>query len=258
MPLELARLYSLVPVGMLVIFRMAGLMIAAPMFGSTVIPLRVRIGLAVAFGLVLLPVVGPLLPRSLTLGSAVAGLAGEFVLGLLLGLAVDVVFAGIQIAGLMVGQQAGIALAQTFNPAFESQTSILGQLYFFVALMVFLAVGGHRALMRGLIESFRTVPVMSFVADESAMHLLAGLLQSSLILAVRLAGPTLIALFLASVALNFVARTVPQLNILVVGFPLRVTVALLISAAALYGMQELFCDALDELFEGLRALLGVA
>lgn len=256
MPLDLARLYTLLPAIILVLCRMAGLVITAPLFSSRAIPARVRIALVVTLTIVVTPMVWSTLPRSLTLLSAAVGLVGELMLGMLLGMAVSLVFIGIQLGALMIGRQAGIALGQVFNPAMESRNTILGQLYSMVALMVFLALNGHHALIRALIESFATVPVMSFVAGPAAAELLIDSLQGAFIVGIRVAGPTLIALFLTSVALNFVVRTVPQMNILVVGFPLRVMMAVLVSAFALHGMQDLLCDAMNEVFAGIKALLG--
>lgn len=255
MPLELARLYTLLPAAMLVVFRMAGLMITAPLFSSTAVPVRLRIWLAVGLAAVVMPVVWPTVPSSLSLLGATVGLAGEFMLGMLLGLGVSLVFVGVQMGGLMIGQQAGIALARVFNPAMESETTVLGELYFFVALAVFLLLNGHHALIRALVESFQTVPVLSFAAGADAAELLVGALWAALVIAVRLAAPAVMALFLASVALNCVARTVPQLNILVVGFPIRVLLAVFISAMAMSGTQDLLCTGLDQVLRSFEGLL---
>jgi flagellar biosynthetic protein FliR len=255
MPLELARLYTFLPAAMLVVFRMAGLMITAPLFSSTAIPVRLRVWVAVGLAAVVMPVVWPTVPSHLTLLEATVGLAGELMLGMLLGLGVSLVFVGIQMGGLMIGQQAGIALAEVFNPAMESESTVLGEMYFFIALVVFLLLNGHHALIRALVESFRTVPVLSFAAGPEAADVLVEALWAALVIAIRLAAPAVIALFLASVALNCVARTVPQLNILVVGFPIRVLLAVFISAVAMSGTQDLLCTPLNEVLRGFEGLL---
>ena len=258
MPYALATFYSFLPAGLLVLFRMGGLVMTAPLFSSNAIPMRVRVYLAVSLAVVLAPVVWPTLPADVTLRGALVGTAGELLMGMMLGLTVSLVFVGVELGGLMIGRQAGIALAQIFNPAMEAQTTVLGQLYFMTALVIFLALNGHHVLIRCLMDSFAAVPVLSFVAGEDAARLLVDALHQSMVLGVRLAGPALIALFAASVALNFVSRTVPQLNILVVGFPIRAMLALLIAALSLYGVEDLFCHGMDEVFVALRTLLGLS
>jgi flagellar biosynthetic protein FliR len=235
---------------------MAGLLITAPPFSGGAVPVRVRVAIALAMTMAVAPAVWPALPVDLTLLSSLVGLVGELMLGMLLGIGVNVVFCGVQMGALMIGRQAGIALGQVYNPATESQSTILSQLYFFIALAIFLTLNGHHALIRAMIESFQAVPVMSFVAGERAADLLIESLRGAFIVAIRVAGPTLIALFLTSVSLNFIARTVPQMNILVVGFPMRVLIAFFVSALALYGTQDIICNALNDVFAVIKELLS--
>jgi len=258
MPYALATLYTFLPAALLVLFRMGGLVMTAPLFSSSAIPMRIRVYVTVSLAVVLAPAVWPTLPADVTLRGALVGTVGELLMGMLLGVAVSLVFMGLELGGLMIGRQAGIALAQIFNPAMEAQTTVLGQLYFMTALVVFLALNGHHVLIRCLMDSFAAVPVLSFVAGEGAARLLIDALHQAMVLGIRLAGPALIALFAASVSLNFVSRTVPQLNILVVGFPIRAMVALLVAGLSLYGVEDLFCQGMDEVFAALHALLGLS
>ena len=258
MPYALATLYTFLPAGLLVLFRMGGLVMTATLFSSNAIPMRIRVYVAVSLAVVVAPAVWPTLPAGVTLGGALVGTAGELLMGMLLGVAVSLVFMGLELGGLMIGRQAGIALAQIFNPAMETQTTVLGQLYFMTALVVFLVLNGHHVLIRCLMDSFAAVPVLSFVAGEGAARLLVDALHQAMVLGVRLAAPALIALFAASVSLNFVSRTVPQLNILVVGFPIRAMVALVVASLSLYGVEDLFCQGMDEVFSALHALLGLS
>lgn len=255
MPLELAKLYTHLPVAMLVVFRMAGMMLTAPLFSSVAVPARVRVWLTVTMAAVVMPIVWSTLPTQLTLHRAVTGLVGELLLGMLIGLVFSLLFVGMQIGGLMIGRQAGLAMAQAFNPAINSEDTILGQFYFLVATAVFLVMNGHHILINALVQSFTSVPVLSFAAGPNVVVAVAGGLAEAFTVGVRLAGPVLIALFLSSISLNFVAKTMPQLNILVVGFPLRVMVALLIAAAAIHGVGDLMLDGLSETAALLEALL---
>jgi len=256
-PWQLVPIPLLLPAFLLVLFRVAGLAVMAPLFSSTAIPVRIRIYLALAIALVIFPLVLPSVPARVTFGEALVGVAGEMIIGLAMGLCVNLLFVGGQLAGLMVGRQAGLALARVFNPLFQSSSTVLGQVYFYYTLMIFLAVGGHRALIRALLDSFATIPVLSFSSPGRLTELLAAMAQSGFVLGVKLAGPTLIALFLATLCLGFINRTVPQLNILVVGFSIRVAVALVITAATLGAAQQVFIDALWDGLDWIGTTLGL-
>ena len=217
MPWSLLEILFALPVFALVLFRLAGLMLTAPILGSSVLPRRVRVAFAVAFAFVIFPLVRGQAPAELTLTMALVGGVQELMIGVTIGLGLSLLFCGVEVGGLMVGQQAGIALGRVFNPAQNEQTTITGQLYSIVLMLVFLLVGGHRAMVAALLDTFRVIPVLSQEFDESVVVLLTEMLASSFILAIRLAAPVLIALLMTTMALGFLSRTMPQLNILSIG-----------------------------------------
>jgi flagellar biosynthetic protein FliR len=182
------------------------------------------------------------------LADVVVGAVREMTIGACMGLAVATMMSGVEIGGLMIGQQAGIALGQVFNPVQDRETSIVGQIYSLVLILVFLSVGGHRALVGALLDSFEVVPLWSTSNGDPPVVLIAEMLASSLILAVRLAGPVLVAVFMASIAMGFLSRTMPQLNILSVGFQARIMIGMGAAAIALLGARELLLSAI---FDGI-------
>ncbi len=228
------------PLYALVMFRITGLMIAAPLYGSTTVPARVRVGLSAVIALAMFPVVAPSLPTDLNWATGLVGVFGELVIGLVLGLTTTIVFTGIQLAGMVIGQQAGLGLGQVFNPALDSNTTIIGQLFFLVALTSFVLMGGHRELMRALLDTFSTIPVMSYRTEPKILDLLTDVLTSSMVTALRLVAPVLMSLFITTLVLGFVSRTMPQMNILSVGFVVRTLVALAVAGLALSAADGLF------------------
>src|SRR5204863_9765891 len=138
------------PVFVLVFFRTAGLMLAAPLFGSAKIPRRVKVlfALVLAAGLVNRVKVAPALPGT-TLQLA-AGIGGELIFGLVMGLGLSLSFIAVTWAGEIMGQQMGMNMAQTFDPQFGSGGSLVGDLYFMLTLIVFLLIRGHHAMIQGL------------------------------------------------------------------------------------------------------------
>ncbi len=248
MPLELLRFEMLLPAFVLVLARVAGLVLAVPMLSSRQIPRVVKVWLVVTLSLMAFPAVATHLPTSLTLGQAATGMVGEFIIGEILGLGVGLAFFAAQIAGKMVSHQSGLALGTVFNPVFNSQSTILDQFWFFTALMIFLGLRGHVAAATVLMGSFKTVPPLTAVFDFSLLDYGVDVMQTMFELAIRIAGPAIAALFLTSLVMGFLTKTMPQLNILSVGFSFKIATALAISAVSISLSQGALGDAL---FDGL-------
>jgi flagellar biosynthetic protein FliR len=255
MPYDLLHLPVLLPSLLIVLFRVAGISISAPIFSSVVIPRRAKIGLAMVTSLMAFPMVQPMLPGELTLAQALSGVVGEIMIGLGIGLGMSLLFVATQIAGLMIGRQGGLALGQIYNPELNSQTTLMGHVFFLSMMGVFLAVDGHVAVFRALLESFSFVPPLTFQVTPSVIDLLTGMVTSAFVLALRLAGPALIALMSVTLAMGFISRTVPQLNILAVGFSIRSTVALLMAAVSLSVAQDLLVEGIVDTMDTLRVML---
>lgn len=251
------QLYGLLPAFLLVLFRVSGLMLAAPFFAGAAIPTKIKVMLAAAISFCVFPMVAPVLPANVTLSSAIVGLVGELAIGLFVGLGVTLVFMGVQLAAQAVGQQSGMRLGAVFNPMMEASGTTLSQLYFLVSLAIFFAVGGHRSLVRTLLDSFGTIPPLGFHVSEGLVARLIDLLSLSFTLAIRVGGPTILALFLSLLVLGFVGRTMPQMNILTIGFPLKIGVALVVLAMTIMTVEPVLLDGLtvcmDAIREGLAA-----
>lgn len=258
MPSGVFEIYMALPAFLLVLSRVAGLMLASPLFSGTMLPMPINAILALAISLSVFPLMAGRVAVPVTLASAAGGMAGELAIGLALGLGVTLVFAGVQIGAQLVSQQAGLALGEVFNPMMEASGTEVSQLYFLVAMAVFLAVDGHHALVRALLDSFATIPPLGFRPDSGLVVLMVEVLTLSFVIAVRVAGPVMLALLLAFLALGFISRTVPQLNLLTIGFPLKVSMALFVMALALMSLEPILVDGLMEVMDGVRAALGAS
>jgi len=254
----LIHVHSLLPGFILVLFRVVGLTLVAPVLGSSLIPARLKVVLSMSLAAVVFPAVGPTIPADVSLGAAVVGIGGEMLIGLVIGLGASIIVLAAEVAGTLVGQQAGIALASVFDPSQDIDTTVVGQIYMIVTTLVFLLIGGHRALVAALLDTFSVIPVLQYRMGEPILTLAADLLSSSYVLAVKLAGPVLIALLLTELMLAFVARTMPQLNILTVGFAARSIVAIGVAALALAVSQDLLVGGLLGALDDIRAALGLA
>jgi flagellar biosynthetic protein FliR len=255
MPTTLIDYLGLLPAFALVLSRLAGLTITAPLFSSQAVPMRLKGLFVAAMALSIFPVVAPGANAHLSLSEALVGLLGEFALGAALGLGIGLVLGAAQVAGLTVSQQAGLAISQVLDPMMGGGASLLAEVYYIIAAMMFLAVGGERELVRALLDSFSAVPLMGFRPDADVFGFLSDVLAESFVLAVQLAAPAIIALLLTSVAIGFLARTVPQLNVISIGFSLKAVVALVVLMGAFPLASSAFDGAFADFFSAFRQLL---
>jgi flagellar biosynthetic protein FliR len=226
--MQLEDALSYVPVFVLVLFRIAGFMLFAPLFGSARIPKRARTLLAIvlAMGLTSTVTRPPHLPLT-SLGVAM-GIAGEICFGLAMGMILSFVFIAAQWAGEMVGQQMGFNLAETFDPQFGQSSSLVGDMYFMLTLMIFLFIGGHRQMVRGLRDSFDTLPLLSVSVNQPVMDLVIQMFQTAAMLAVRLAAPVLTTMLIVDLTLGFLGKTMPQMNVMTMGLSIKAMVGLIV------------------------------
>lgn len=255
---SLFNLYGVFPAFLLVLFRIGGLVFAAPFFSSAVIPIRIRILLVLAITAAVFPMASVHLSVPVTLATALTGLLGELAIGLFIGFCVSIMFMSVQIAAEFVSHQAGLLLGAAYNPMMDSSESVLSQLYYFAAMLGFLAVGGHRQLVRALLDSFQTIPPLGFRLTDGILDLVLSLMTTAFEMAVRISGPVVLALMLALLALGFISRTVPQLNILTIGFPLKLMLALFVLALTVMSLEPLLIEMFETSMDGVRQVLSLA
>lgn len=234
-----------VPAFMLVLFRLAGLFVFAPMFGSALVPMRIRLFLAVALAFCVYPI-APVQAPPMSLATLPVILGSEMLIGIVIGFGASLPLVAVEMGGLMMGHQIGLGLARVLNPDTQEQTEVLSQLLFMAALVIFMLLDGHHMLIHALVASFNNVPLGGYQPDGTVLRVLTGMLGSMFDLAMRLAAPMLCLIFLETVALGFVARTVPQLNILSIGFPLRIILGIFLLASVASAMYGVIIDSILE------------
>ena len=219
---------SFAPVYVLVLFRIAGMMIWAPLLGSTQIPKRVKAMIACVLAASIAPTlsVSVVVPQSpWTLAVAIGG---EIIFGAAIGLILSLIFVAGQWTGEMIGQQMGLNLGQTLNPQFGGGGSVVGDLYFFLALLIFLSIGGHMALVKGVFDSFAALPLLTVSMNRPLFDTFVSVFQGAMVLAMQLAAPMLVTMLVVDLVLGFVSKTVPQMNIMTTGISVRAVAGMLV------------------------------
>jgi len=220
--------FQFVPTFILVVFRLAGMALYAPLFGSARIPRRVRVMLILVLGLAFSQgVKAPIALPDTSWGMAL-GIAGEMAFGLAMGMVMSFVFVAVQWAGEIISQQMGFSLGGLIDPEYGGQSSVMGDLYFMFTLVIFLLIGGHRAMLRGVRESFDTLPLLSLGVNHELLMTLLDLLYSATILALQLASPILVTLLIVDLVLGLIGRTMPQMNVMSAALSVRAGLGILI------------------------------
>ncbi len=184
---------------------------------------------------------------------------GEFGIGLALGLGVLTILSGLQLTGELIDQQTGIALGGVFNPGLDAETSVSGQLLYLLGIVVMLCmepIGGHIMMVSALVETFQTLPAGEGFLSVSTFEFLRDLVHMSLVLAVQVAAPLLAMMSLVALTMGFLGHTVPQINVLVVGFPVRAMVNLVVLAITLSGAARHVVNIVPYTIDSLRASLA--
>lgn len=239
-----------------VLARVGGLVLTAPIFSSRALPWKIRIFLSVALALVIAPIeLSMPLATPANLADYAVAVAGELLIGLVLGIGVMVLLSGAQVAGQMISQMSGLSVADVFNPTFDEEAPVLANLLQMVALAVFVAIGGHRLLVGALLDTYASIPLGRGELPLSLGKLVPTLLAECFSLAVRGAAPAIVALLLATIALGLVGRTIPQMNVMAIGFNLNVLVTFLALAFSIGGIAWLFQEQLEPAVETILAAL---
>jgi flagellar biosynthetic protein FliR len=243
---------------LLAIFRIGGLFIFGPLLSSSAIPVRVRVFLTFILGLAVypaLPAVAGTQPsiNEWNLWAIGAAIAMEVTLGAVVGFLAGLPLMAARTGGLIMGQQMGLGFAQFFDPTLDDESDVVGQTLYLLALGGFLIVGGHEQMLLAVLNTFNHIPLGSFAIDADLVSLTCGMMLSAFEVALRVAAPLLALVFLESIAMGFLAKTVPQLNILSLGFPIRILAGLLIIAVGLAAIDAVLLEAVDDAMASIHA-----
>jgi flagellar biosynthetic protein FliR len=218
---------------MLVLARVTPLFIMAPLFSSAMIPVRVRGIIAVALAIGLTPVAlhGQHIP------SDAVEIAGLIIQGMLVGLAfafsLAILMAAVESAGSFIDVTSGFSYGSLINPLTGGNAAVISRFYSLFGTMIFLVIGGDAWTIRGLGRTFDLVPLTAGPKLGSLIGGAEQVFSTVFTSAIEIAAPVLVALLITDVAFGVVSRVVPQLNVFAVGFPVKVAVALLVTAASL-------------------------
>lgn len=236
--------------------RIAGVLMVAPVFGTGVVPARLRLVLALLLCLLLAPLL-PAAPALKPFGAAWwLALLNQVALGVTMGFVLQLVFEGVMIGGEMVAYSMGLSFAQMADPLRGQSSLVVGQFLLTLAMLLFLAMHGHLYLLELLADSFRTLPPEAPVFDAERLRALALFGTQLFAGGLRIALPMMVALLAVNLAFGVMSRAAPALNLMAVGFPAALIAGLVLLLFSLDSLQLGFEALLREGYALLTGLLG--
>lgn len=229
----------------LVLARVSGLFLSAPIFSSRQMPTRLKVMVAVILGAMIayfIPITGTDgISNPLYMGLA---LISETLIGYTIGFVAYMLFAGLQLAGQLMDMQMGFAIVNVIDPQTGTQIPMMGNLTQTVALLSYLAVNGHHYLLQAVVQSYQVIPVLGLSLGGVFYDHLFAISAEMFVIALKVAAPVVIAVLISDIAMGFIARTVPQMNVFIVGLPLKI----LLGLGGLLIMMPVYLWVFDLLF----------
>jgi len=241
----------------LVLTRVSGLVLMAPVLNSTDTPMQFRALLAFAFSLTILPsqwfvqVVEPD-----TLPAFAIMIAAELFIGLAMGLGFYILFTGVSLAGELVGHVGGLQASQIFDPVSGDQVPLMSRAFQFIAITVFALIGGLNVLVTSLLDTFVSIPIGTIGFNPEVTYSLVVILSTSFSLSLRIAAPVLVSALISMLVMGLLSKTLPQLNLMSVGFGINSMIMFVVFCFTLgtgmWCFQEQIGGIFEILWEGLH------
>lgn len=247
-----------IPVMLLVLSRISGVFIFAPLLSSGAMPRQVRVYLAGAMTVAVYPAVDAThaIGMELSIWSLLPLMTQEVAIGAVVGLLASIPLLALELSGVVMGQQLGLSIAAVLNPSVDIPGDNLGQLLFVGATLMYIAMGGMELVFGSLVNTFDAMPIgtpaAAAVIGRDTFEVITGLLDSGFDMAMRIAMPVVVIIFVETVIVGFIMKTVPSLNILSFGFPIRIILGVAVLAASITFVATTLHGELEFVFRTLH------
>ncbi|NLW16906.1 MAG: flagellar biosynthetic protein FliR [Firmicutes bacterium] len=231
----------------LIFARTSAILVTAPLFRGRNVPSMVKAGFALLVALLLLPTVAPPADLPVTIWGLAGLLACEVLIGVSMGFLVQLFFWAVGVAGQLIDTEMGFHMANVLDPLSDSQFPLIGNLFSMLCILLYLSLHGHLLLLRALAESFQIMPLGRF-NFPSNVTLLINACTRLLALAVQIALPVIGASLFTSLMFGIMAKSVPQMNVFIVGMPLKIVLLSIVIVITLPGLVSFMERGLGDVF----------
>ncbi|MFT8954095.1 flagellar biosynthetic protein FliR [Liquorilactobacillus satsumensis] len=230
-----------VELGALLLCRIASFLAISPVFSQRGFPNLAKIVVGGSLVIAAYPAVGDFKEISSLLLFGVIALK-EILFGLAMGYLSQLVFSGVMMAGEMIDFQVGFSMAQAYDTTMEVAASQFGKLYYWLTLAVFFMLNLHHQLILGLMESFKIVPLGTAVIKGTTVEGVVELFEKTVVMALSLAAPLVIAVLIIDIVLGVISRSIPQINILMLSLSIKTAVAILLFLLVLPNLLDFLAN----------------
>ena len=218
----------------LILIRVSVILLMFPFFSSRVIPVLAKAGLVLIITIILFSVIdNKVVEFPDTLCGMVRMITAELIIGMILGLLVQIVFEGIRMMGQLVGFQTGFAITNILDPQSGVQVSIFSNMAYLVAMVIFLILNGHHILLNAVRESFEIINVGSLSLDRRIFQEIINASGDMFVIAIKIGAPAIAALLFTKVVFGLITKLIPQMNIMIVAFPIQIVIGLIFFGVSL-------------------------
>lgn len=230
----------------LVFLRCLAFILTVPIFGRRDFPPPGKIGLSILLAFIISPIIGDIsFDGNLLL--LIIYVLKETLVGLTIGYITVVTFSALYLAGQILDMQLGLGIANVLDPQLNTQIPLLGSFYYMLTLTIFVIVNGHHVLISALIKSFEIIPIGKAVFSQNFLTSIIICFKEMFIVGIKISIPILAIILLTDIAFAIIARIVPQMNVFLVGLPIKFILGIIIIILAL----PTYLIALDVIFNGL-------
>ncbi len=225
----LLNIVNLLPLFTIVLFRTASVLFFSPVFNQTGLPLLVKISLSLVIALVIFPTVSnsqQMLPDGVL--PFVFLIFKEIAIGFIIGYGATLTFGAFVVAGDLISSEMGLQMAQMVDPIFGGNINPIAQLLQMLGLILFLALDGHHWIINALVLSYKAVPITEFFGSGMTMGKIMQLFQGLFVSAIKIAAPIMIILFLVVVVAGLIGKSIPEINIFMIVFPMKIIVGFIV------------------------------
>lgn len=249
--------FNQLPGFLLVFIRVTSFFVTLPVFSYRNVPTRHKVGFSFFLALIMYFTIP--MPEISVDSNYMMLLFKEAAVGIAVGLLAYIILGAIQIAGGFIDFQMGFAIANVIDPQTGAQSPLIGQYLYMITLLFILAVNGHHLMIDGVFYSYELIPIDQFLPlqDEGWIYFIIDSFNQMFVIAFLMAIPIVGCLFLVDIALGIIARTVPQLNVFVVGLPLKIFVGLSVLVIAMVFYVMLIRNLFETMLTTMRGFMQI-
>ena len=239
----------------LIFVRVSGIVHTAPVYGSTAIDVRIRIFLSLLIAMAIFPAVTVINLSQISIMLLFIVIIKEILIGVAIGLLGRFLFVGVQFGGQLIGFQMGFGVVNVLDPQTHTQVSIIAQFQNIIMILLFFTFDGHIIIIEALSKSFQVVPLATFVFPVKSYIFIASIFSSIFVTAIKIIAPVFIALVVTHSVMGIIGRLVPQINVMIVGFPIQIAAGILLLIFSMGYFVKIFEFLMYEYFNNIYNLL---